>query len=138
MGRFQQQLKEQGFSVFAVELKPSGEFIGFVGLSIPAFTAHFTPCVEIGWRIATSHWNQGYATEAAKAVLHAAFTKFALKEVVSFTTAINKRSIHIMEKIGMHHDPKDDFFHPNIPQDHPLAKHVLYRLSADEYFNKTF
>ena len=119
--------KAHGFCSFAVELKATGEFIGFVGLLIPTFTAHFTPCVEIGWRIASQHWNQGYATEAAKAVLQAAFEKYDLKEVVSFTAEINKPSMRIMEKIGMIHDPLDDFDHPRLAKDHPLSRHVLYR-----------
>lgn len=125
--RQRQHFKEYGFGLFVVELKATQEFIGFVGLSIPTFKAHFTPCVEIGWRIAAQYWNQGYATEAAKAVLQAAFAQYDLKEVVSFTSVHNQASIRIMEKIGMHRDPADDFDHPNLPKDHPLARHVLYR-----------
>lgn len=119
--------KEQGFCLFAVELKATNEFIGFVGLSIPTFKAHFTPCVEIGWRIASAYWNQGYATEAAKAVLQAAFTNYGLKEVVSFTSILNKPSIRVMEKLAMYHNPQDDFYHPNIAKNDPLSQHVLYR-----------
>ncbi len=127
--------KEHGFCCFAVELKATGEFIGFVGLSIPIFKAHFTPCIEVGWRIASQHWNQGYATEAARAILRAAFEKYGLKEVVSFTAETNKPSIRIMEKLGMRHNPEDDFDHPNIPKDHLLSRHVLYRLSLENWRN---
>ena len=129
--RMRKQFNEHGFTGFAVELKTTEEFIGFVGLMIPNFEAHFTPCVEIGWRIAKPYWNQGYATEAARAVLRAAFEKYNLEEIVSFTAAANKPSIRVMEKIGLRRDPKDDFFHPKLPKDHPLAKHVLYRLNKD-------
>ncbi len=121
--------KEHGFCCFAVELKTTGEFIGFVGLAIPIFTAHFTPCVEIGWRIASPHWNQGYATEAAKSLLQVAFEKYGLTEVVSFTASINKPSIRVMEKIGMIRNPADDFDHPSIAKDHRLSRHVLYRFT---------
>ena len=130
--RTQKQLNGHGFCLFAVELKESGEFIGFVGLSIPSFQAHFTPCVEIGWRIAKKYWNRGFATEAAKAVLNQAFERYNLNEVVSFTAKINKASIRIMEKIGLQHDPKDDFNHPNLAINHPLSEHVLFRLSRDQ------
>ena len=128
--RIRQHFKTHGFGAFAVELKATGEFIGFVGLMTPSFEAHFTPCVEIGWRIAKNFWNQGYATEAAKMVLRLAFEKYGLKEVVSFTAAVNKRSMRIMEKIGLQHDPQDDFDHPKLDKAHPLARHVLYRLKA--------
>lgn len=125
--------KEHGFCFFAVELKATREFIGFVGLAIPIFKTHFTPCVEIGWRIASQYWNQGYATEAAKMVLHLAFEKYGLKEVVSFAPKVNAPSIAVMEKIGMQHDPQDDFDHPGLPKDHPLSRHVLYRLTSKKF-----
>src|SRR5205085_371827 len=97
-------------SVLAVELRETGEFIGFIGLSVPTFEAHFTPCVEIGWRLAAEHWGRGLATEGARAVLAG-----ATGEVVSFTTVGNWRSRRVMEKLGMTHDPRDDFDHPRLP-----------------------
>ena len=96
----------------------------------PDFVAPFMPCVEIGWRISAPYWRQGYATEAAKMVLHLAFEKYGLQEVVSFTAAVNLPSIRVMEKIGLTRKVEDDFDHPNMPKDHPLARHVLYRLAA--------
>ena len=98
---FKQQLEIHGFGLWAVEIKKTREFIGFVGLSIPSFEADFMPAVEIGWRLSKKYWNQGYATEAARFVLHEAFEKFNLKEVVSFTALPNQKSMRIMEKIGM-------------------------------------
>ncbi len=130
--RIRQHFKTHGFGLFAVEIKETGEFIGFVGLMTPTFEAHFTPCVEIGWRIASAHWKQGYATEAAKMVLHMALEKYGLKEVVSFTAAINLPSIAVMKKIGLQHNPQDDFDHPRLDKAHPLSRHVLYRLTAKE------
>ena len=107
--------------------------IGFLGLMIPSFEAHFTPAVEIGWRLSSTHWNQGYATEGAKAVLHYAFTSLNLPEVVSFTAVNNLASRRVMEKIGLQHNPKDDFDHPKLEQNSPLRRHVLYRLSRADY-----
>jgi RimJ/RimL family protein N-acetyltransferase len=92
------------------------------------FEAHFTPAVEIGWRLAANHWGKGYATEGAKAALAFGFKTLKLDEIVSFTTVNNLRSRHVMEKIGMHYNPQDDFDHPKLPHGHPLRRHVLYRL----------
>jgi len=124
---YRHHFTEHGFGLWAVELKATREFIGFVGLAIPTFAAQFTPCVEIGWRLAFNHWDQGYATEAARRVLGQAFYEQGLKEVVSFTPRQNLRSQKVMQKLGMIHTPQDDFDHPSLPKDHPLARHVLYR-----------
>ncbi len=115
-----------GFGLWAVEL--SGTFIGFTGLSVPRFTAHFTPCVEIGWRLARSAWGHGYATEAARAALRHGFGELGLKEIVSFTARQNMRSQRVMERIGMTRDPEGDFDHPALAEDSPLRRHVLYRV----------
>jgi RimJ/RimL family protein N-acetyltransferase len=130
--RQRRHFQDHGFCCYAVELKSSGEFIGFVGLAIPLFEAPFMPAVEVGWRIARSHWNKGYATEAAKYVLNLAFNDLNLQEVVSFTAVPNKTSQRVMEKIGMTHDPIDDFDHPKLAEGHLLRKHVLYRITADQ------
>lgn len=119
---------DHGFSLYAVELKSTGEMIGWCGLMIPSFDAHFTPTVEIGWRLASQHWNHGYATEAATAVLKYAFDSLKLKEVVSFTVVDNIRSRRVMEKIGLHHNSVDDFDHPRIEKSHRLCRHVLYQV----------
>lgn len=124
-----------GWGFWAASLIQTGEFIGFIGLEDVYFTAHFThtPAVEIGWRLAFNHWGQGYATEGALAALEYGFESLELKEIVSFTAMQNERSRHVMEKIGMHHDAKDDFDHPKLIEGHPLRKHVLYRLKAGEW-----
>jgi ribosomal-protein-alanine N-acetyltransferase len=109
-------------SVLAAELRDTGEFIGFIGLSVPTFEAHFTPCVEIGWRLAAEHWGRGLASEGARAVLAT-----ATGPIVSFTSVQNVRSRRVMEKIGLTRDPADDFDHPRLPAGHPLRRHVLYR-----------
>jgi ribosomal-protein-alanine N-acetyltransferase len=125
--RIKKHFIDHGFGLWAVEIKETDEFIGYVGLNVPSFDAHFTPCVEIGWRLASKHWAKGYATESAKKVLEFGFTELGLKEIVSFTVPANMRSIRVMEKIGMSRDLADDFYHPKLPSDHALALHVLYR-----------
>ncbi len=126
--KIMQHYDEYGFCLYAVELKSTHEFIGWVGLAIPSFEAHFTPAVEIGWRLSSNHWNQGYATEAAKAILDYAFNILDLNEVVSFTAVNNKPSRRVMEKIGLFHHQEEDFDHPRLEKTHPLCRHVLYRL----------
>jgi ribosomal-protein-alanine N-acetyltransferase len=122
-----QHFADKGFGWWALEIPGGAPFIGFVGLSIPRFNAHFTPCVEIGWRLAHAAWGKGYATEAARAALAHGFDVLKLEEIVSFTTTANLRSRNVMEKIGMRRDPADDFDHPSIAAGHPQRPHVLYR-----------
>jgi len=117
--------EQHGFGLWAVEVVDQVSFIGFVGLAVPSFEAHFTPCVEVGWRIAAEFWGQGYAIEAARATLMFGFGPVALKEIVSFTVPENARSRRVMERLGMTHDPADDFEHPTLLD---RRRHVLYRL----------
>ncbi len=120
-----------GFGLWAVEVPGTAPFIGFVGLSIPAFDAPFMPCVEVGWRLAVPYWNRGYATEGGRAAIAFGFDVLGLPEIVSMTTESNLRSRRVMERLGMHRDPSDDFDHPNIAAGHRLRRHVLYRLRRD-------
>ena len=120
-------------SLWAVEVPGVDRFIGFVGLLEPSFEASFTPCVEVGWRLARAHWGKGYATEGARAALAWGFGEAGLDEIVSFTVPANTASRRVMEKLGMHRDPDEDFDHPNLPVGHPLRRHVLYRLRRDEH-----
>jgi RimJ/RimL family protein N-acetyltransferase len=116
------------FGPWACELRAAGEFIGYIGLVVPRFVAAFTPCVEIGWRLASRYWGKGLATEGARAVVRYAFEVLRLDELVSFTVPNNTRSRRVMEKLGMTHDPADDFDHPLLSEGHNLRRHVLYRL----------
>jgi RimJ/RimL family protein N-acetyltransferase len=120
-------------SLWAVEVPGAAPFIGYVGLLAPGFDAPFTPCVEVGWRLAAEHWGHGYAPEGAVAALGFGFDRVGLDEIVSFTVEANERSRRVMAKLGMHHDPTDDFDHPNLPAGHPMQRHVLYRISAREW-----
>ena len=125
--------ERHGFGLWAAELRATGEFIGYVGLAIPHFDAAFTPCVEIGWRLDATHWGRGLATEGARALAHHAFNVLGLTEIVSFTVPGNLRSRRVMEKLGMTHNGRDDFDHPNLPPGHPMRRHVLYRLTRSQF-----
>lgn len=125
-------LTEHGWGFWAVEEKKSNMFIGFVGLHRPIAELPFTPCVEIGWRLARQFWGKGYATEAAHAALKVAFEVLNLKKVYSFTSACNTRSIAVMERLHMVNIVQN-FEHPDIPEGHCLREHVLYRLSVDRW-----
>lgn len=131
--RIQGKIEEQGWGFWAVEVPGVADFIGFIGIAQVLFSAPFTPAVEIGWRLAYNYWGFGYATEGAKAVLDFGFQVIKLNEIVSLTVVDNMRSRHVMEKLGMHRDPKDDFDHPKVPKGHLLERHVLYRLRASEW-----
>ena len=135
-GRIAEGFAQHGWGLWAVEVPGIARFIGFVGLSVPGFAAPFMPAVEIGWRLAFDHWGQGYATEAAAAALDFGFGEAGLAEIVSFTAAGNARSRAVMERLGMHRNPKDDFGHVRLGPDHPLYRHVLYRLRRDEWLGR--
>jgi RimJ/RimL family protein N-acetyltransferase len=122
------RITERGWGLWAVEVQDTTSFIGFVGLGKVLWQAHFTPCVEIGWRLGFDHWHRGYATEAARAAVDYAFDTLRLAEIVSFTVPANHRSRAVMERLGMTSNESDDFDHPELPAGHPIRRHVLYRL----------
>ena len=126
-------IEQNGWGFWAVSCPGVADFIGFIGLSQVPFTAHFTPAVEIGWRLAHEFWGRGYAPEGAQAALKYGFETLNLSEIVSFTTVTNERSQKVMRKIGMHHTPQDDFDYPKLVAGHPLIRHVLYRTQKDEW-----
>lgn len=123
--------RERGFGLWAVERRDSASFIGYVGLWPATFEAHFTPAVEVGWRLAPEHWGNGFATEGATEALRFGFDVLGLPEIVSFTAAANLRSIRVMQRLRMHHDPAGDFDHPAFEPDDPGRRHVLYRLARE-------
>ena len=134
--RIEAHFAKHGFGLWAVEIPGVTPFAGFIGLSIPAFEAHFTPCVEVGWRLAREYWGKGYATAGAKAALRFGFERLRLAEIVSFTTLANARSRRVMECIGMSRFPADDFDHPSLSVGHPMRRHVLYRLTQADWAAK--
>lgn len=133
--RFRDGLEQNRWGMWAVEQLVDHQFIGFVGLHIPNCDLPVSPCVEIGWRLARAVWNQGYATEAAKACLRVAFEQIGLSEVHSFTAIINQRSQRIMKKIGMM-DIHKPFEHPLVPKNHALRPHVLYRITKPDWMDQ--
>ena len=126
-------IDERGWGLWALEVRDTGEFIGFTGLSVPSFEAHFTPAVEIGWRLMKGAWGNGYATEAARAALAYGFGPADLDEIVSFTATTNLPSQRVMQRIGMTHDEADDFDHVRLPAGHRLQRHVLYRMNRTQW-----
>ncbi len=122
-------IAQRGWGLWAAEHVPTGSFIGFVGLAEPRFDAHFTPAVEVGWRLGREYWGHGYATEAAGAALSFGFGQLGLGEIVSFTAAGNTRSQRVMNRLGMSHDSAEDFDHPAV--DGPLRRQVLFRISHE-------
>ena len=130
--RLQTKIADRGWGFWAVELKQDNQFIGFVGLQIPRADFPFSPCVEIGWRLAFEYWGKGYATEAAEAALKVGFNRLELPEIVSFTAIENHRSSAVMERLGMN-QAVETFEHPSLPVGHPLREHYLYRLSRERW-----
>jgi RimJ/RimL family protein N-acetyltransferase len=130
--RIEMGFERHGFGLWALELREGGEFIGFAGLAVPSFEAHFTPAVEVGWRLARWAWGNGYATEAGRASLAHGFGALGLEEIVSMTTVRNRRSRAVMERLAMIRDPADDFEFPTLPPGDPLRPHVLYRIRHDD------
>lgn len=125
--RIETRFAERGYGLWAVDAPDVG-FVGFVGLWPAELRAAFAPAVEVGWRLARTAWGQGVAPEAARVALADGFARLGAHEIVSFTWEGNIASRRVMEKIGMTHDPADDFAHPNLAADHRLSRHVLYRL----------
>jgi RimJ/RimL family protein N-acetyltransferase len=126
------RIAENGWGLWAVEHKATGEFIGFTGLNVPVAALPFSPCVEIGWRFARHTWGQGFATEAARGALQVGFERLGFDEIVAFTAIGNLRSAAVMERLGMHEDVAGAFDHPLVPEGHPLRHHRLYRIARPQ------
>jgi RimJ/RimL family protein N-acetyltransferase len=130
--RLESKINEMGWGVWAVELKGTNTFIGFVGLNSPSEKLPFSPCVEIAWRLSKKYWGKGYATEAAQAALRFAFEDLHLDAIVAFTTVKNIRSQAVMEKISML-NTQQNFLHPSVPDDNELQEHVLYKITQKQW-----
>lgn len=131
--RIRRHFSEHGFGLWAVEALEDSSFAGFVGLAHTRFSAHFTPCIDLGWRLARAYWGKGYAREAARAAINVGFECLGLRELVAFTVPENLRSRRVMDALGMRRDPAGDFDHPHVPKGHPLRRHVLYRLQSPRF-----
>ena len=130
--RIEAHFEREGWGLWALQERATGDFLGFTGLMRPAFDAPFMPAVEIGWRLRRSAWGQGLATEAARAATTFAFGELDLPEIVSLAVPANTRSLAVMERLGMRHDPAEDFDHPLVAAPH-LRRHLLYRLAAADW-----
>jgi len=128
--RFEACFVERGYGLWAVEIVGERPLAGYVGLFPVEIDAPFAPAVELGWRLARDCWGRGIAAEAARASIRFAFERLSLAALVAYTAAVNTRSRQLMERLGMTHDPREDFAHPGLPAAHSLAPHVLYRLQA--------
>ncbi|MDB5366735.1 MAG: hypothetical protein JWM77_2662 [Rhodospirillales bacterium] len=126
--RAESAITERGWGFWALEIPGVTPFAGFVGLNEPSWTAHFTPCVEVGWRLAAEFHGRGYAIEAAREAVSYGFERLFLTEIVALTVPANAPSRRVMEKLGMVRDEHGDFDHPRIDPGHPSARHLLYRL----------
>ena len=127
--RIRAHFAQRGFTYWAVEVPGVAPFIGFIGLVVPRYTAHFTPCVEAGWRLASEHWGKGYAPEGTRAALAAGFDKLGLEEIIAVVVPANTNSRRVMDKVGMRLSPGDDFDHPFVAEGSPVRRHLLYRLA---------
>jgi RimJ/RimL family protein N-acetyltransferase len=129
VARIEAHFEQYGFGFWVVEVPGVTPFAGMTGLAFATFEAPFTPCVEIGWRLALPYWGKGYATEAARAAIELGFGELDLDEIVAFTVPGNVRSQRVMERLGMTQDPAGAFDHPGAPEGHPLRRCLLYRLN---------
>lgn len=121
-------IEQNGMGFWALELKQTNSFIGFVGIAPVDNELPCAPSTEIGWRLVRNAWGYGYATEAALACIRLGFETYHLPEIVAFTAVANQRSRAVMQRLGMTYNSADDFDHPVLAKDSPLRRHVLYRL----------
>ena len=133
IARFRLHFAHHGFGIWALERKDDGCFIGMLGLSWCKLPLPFCPAVEVAWRLAHDHWGKGLAQEAAEVALECAFERLKLPEVVAFTSELNEASQRLAERLGMQHDPGEDFDHPDLPLGHPLRPHRFYRLTRSKH-----
>ncbi|GAB5525626.1 MAG: GNAT family N-acetyltransferase [Roseivirga sp.] len=130
IGRYQRHFKTHGFGWYAVDLLATDTFIGFIGFSKTEMDVSFSPCIEIGWRLAKPYWGKGLATEGAQICLNYGWHTLGFTEVYSFTASINQRSARVMKKLGMVY--QGTFLHPKVEKGHSLEEHRLYKVSKPE------
>ncbi len=133
--KIRQHVHAHGYGLWAAEIPAQSRFIGFIGLNVIDW-APLAGSVEIGWRLAHSHWKQGFASEGAREVMRYAFEQLALGEVIAFTAVGNRRSRGVMERIGMERAPERDFDHPKLAPDDALRPHVVYRRTREDWLDR--
>lgn len=134
--RIERNIAERGWGLWAAELEDSRQFIGFIGLEVPTPALPYSPCVEVGWRLAYRFWGKGLATEGARAALKTGFESLGLAEIFSFTSTLNSRSRAVMERLGMVAEP-GTFEHPGVPVGSRLREHLAYRLTRGEWSSRS-
>ncbi len=131
--RLTKHFEEKGYGLWCAELKSIKECVGFIGIQVPQFEAHFNPKIEIGWRLAHKVWGQGLAGEGARKVLEYSFGPLQMTEMLAMASRINLRSQSVMKKLGMSYVPEFDFEHPKLELGSSIRPHVTYRIRADEF-----
>ncbi|MGH9928327.1 MAG: GNAT family N-acetyltransferase [Pyrinomonadaceae bacterium] len=86
-----------GFGLYLVELKESGVSIGMCGL----IKRDSLPDVDVGFAFLPDYWSQGFAFEAAAAVMTYGREVLGLRRIVAITSLENAASISLLEKIGL-------------------------------------
>ncbi|KIO76645.1 GNAT family acetyltransferase [Pedobacter lusitanus] len=132
--RMSAQFKEKHFCYFAADHLETGDFIGFIGLSVQTFEADFNPCTDIGWRLKKSAWQKGFATEGAKRCLDYAFDELKLEKINAMAPQVNLPSVNVMKKLGMKEVLA--FNHPLLADDERLRECVLYELLKKDHVLK--
>ncbi len=130
--RIKSLIDKNGWGFWAIEAISNNRFIGFTGLNQPDYELPVNACVEIGWRLSSDVWGQGYATEAARACLDFAFQNLVLEEVFAFAAVSNKKSRAVMERLDMVNQ-ESNFDHPLVPKGHPQIEHVLYKIKLQQW-----
>lgn len=129
--RMQYTFHKKDFCYFAVDTLSDGAFVGFIGLNEQTFPSDFTPCVDIGWRLKKAAWNNGYATEGARACLAYGFTQVNLNQIAAMAPVVNARSQNVMKKIGM--KKVTNFTHPELLSYPHLRECVLFSLTKSQF-----
>lgn len=127
----QAHFAEHGFGLYAIERETDGVVIGTAGLwHVPDYVPGLAGLVEIGWRLVPDAWGQGYATEAARAILDHGFQVLGLDEIIAFTARTNLASQAVMRRIEMVEDAARAFDHPHVVEGDPLRPHVTFAARA--------
>ena len=129
LGRLAGWMTDHGFTFWILERREDGAVMGMCGLKPGAPDTPIENMVEIGWRLGSDYWGQGYAREAAQASLDWAWANLDAPEIVAITVQANRASWGLMERLGMTRDVGGDFDHPLVPEGDPLRRHILYRIA---------
>jgi RimJ/RimL family protein N-acetyltransferase len=90
-------MRERGLGIWVMQLRDSGEMIGFAGL----VDFYRPPHVDLMYGLAPAHWHRGYAIEASLALLAHGFETLGLDPIYAGADPPNVASIQVMERLGM-------------------------------------